>query len=106
MGEAPLVLLCPQVTPTEIEQVIMKHPAVRDVCVVGVPHSDTGETPQAWVILKEGVTATGEDIKQLVQGETKLQKILDSKFWKSYTCIFLITKDLGHFWLDYIRIMH
>ncbi len=68
--------------PAEIEVEIMKHPSVKNVCVVGVPNSDQGEAPLAWVILKEGETATGEEIQKLVQGELtycKTGKFYDRK---------------------------
>jgi len=38
----------------EVEQTLALHPAVADVAVVGVPHERWGETPKAFVVLKEG----------------------------------------------------
>ncbi|MGH3631471.1 MAG: AMP-binding enzyme, partial [Acidimicrobiales bacterium] len=37
----------------EIEQVLSRHPAVREVAVVGVPHERWGEVPHAYVTLAD-----------------------------------------------------
>ncbi|MEU7603918.1 AMP-binding protein [Streptomyces sp. NPDC041003] len=39
-----------KVYPAEVEQVLLGHPAVREVCVVGVPSEDWGELPYACVV--------------------------------------------------------
>ncbi len=48
------------VYPTEIEQCLEKHPAVRECAVVGVPDADLGQQVAALVVV-ESVTATTED---------------------------------------------
>ena len=45
------------VYPAEVEEVLMEHPAVDEVGVVGVPHPHTGEAVKAFVVLKPGATA-------------------------------------------------
>jgi fatty-acyl-CoA synthase len=50
------------VYPIEVEQVLYRHPAVREVAVVGVPHAKWGETPIAVVALKDGAQVTGDDL--------------------------------------------
>jgi acyl-CoA synthetase (AMP-forming)/AMP-acid ligase II len=40
-----------QVAPAELEAVLTSHPAIADVCVVGVPDERTGERPKAWVVV-------------------------------------------------------
>jgi acyl-CoA synthetase (AMP-forming)/AMP-acid ligase II len=50
------------VYPTEVEEVVSKHPAVFDVAVVGVPHDKWGEAVRAVVVLKEGQQATEKEI--------------------------------------------
>ncbi|MBM4248978.1 MAG: AMP-binding protein [Euryarchaeota archaeon] len=50
------------VYPTEVEEVVSKHPAVFDVAVIGVPHDKWGEAVKAVVILKEGQKATEKEI--------------------------------------------
>ena len=37
--------------PAELENAVAAHPAVAEVCVVGVPHEKWGETPKAVVVL-------------------------------------------------------
>ena len=46
----------------DIEDALYKHPAVLECAVIGVPHQKWGETPKALVVLREGETATEDDI--------------------------------------------
>jgi long-chain acyl-CoA synthetase len=50
------------VYPAEVEAVLVRHPAIAKVCVVGVPDDTTGEAVKAFVVLKEGASATPEGI--------------------------------------------
>ncbi|PKH37293.1 fatty-acyl-CoA synthase [Nocardioides alpinus] len=50
------------VYPIEVEQVLYRHPAVREVAVVGVADDRWGETPVAVVALEEGAEATAEEL--------------------------------------------
>ncbi|HEX4724020.1 MAG TPA: long-chain fatty acid--CoA ligase [Pseudonocardiaceae bacterium] len=50
------------VYPRELEEVIMTHPAVSLVAVVGVPHPSHGEEVKAFVITKPGVTLTEAEL--------------------------------------------
>ncbi|GAA1040794.1 long-chain fatty acid--CoA ligase [Virgisporangium ochraceum] len=52
------------VTGAEIERVIAQHPDVAEVAVIGVPDPRWDEVPKAFVILRAGSTATGEDIRE------------------------------------------
>jgi acyl-CoA synthetase (AMP-forming)/AMP-acid ligase II len=52
-----------QVAPAELEAVLLTHPAVLDAAVVGMPHTEGGEAPKAFVVLREdGEPPTGEEI--------------------------------------------
>lgn len=46
----------------EVEQVVAQHPAVLECAIIAVPDETWGERPKAFVTLKEGQTASEEDI--------------------------------------------
>jgi long-chain acyl-CoA synthetase len=50
------------IAPKEVEDVILAHPAVLEVAVVGVPDDARGEVPKAFVVLKEGQQVTAEEL--------------------------------------------
>ena len=58
-----------QVSPTEIEQLLLTHPGVLDVGVAGVPDETVGELPRAYVIRRPGVTVTETEIETFVAGK-------------------------------------
>jgi fatty-acyl-CoA synthase len=45
----------------EVEEIMSRHPAVREVAVVAKPDTHWGETPCAFVMLRDGVTAPSAD---------------------------------------------
>jgi len=50
------------VYPRDVEEALYKHPAVQEAGVVGIPDEYRGETVKAFVALKDGMTATEEEI--------------------------------------------
>jgi long-chain acyl-CoA synthetase len=48
--------------PREIEEVLYTHEKVKEACVAGVPHEYRGETIKAYIVLKDGVSMTEEDV--------------------------------------------
>lgn len=53
-------------SPAAIEAALRRHAAVKSCCVVGVPHTDLGEVPAAFVVLHADQTATQDGLKGLV----------------------------------------
>jgi long-chain acyl-CoA synthetase len=47
-----------KIYPTEVENVLIRHPAIADIAVFGVPDERRGEVPVAAVVLKEGMMLT------------------------------------------------
>ena len=47
----------PQVPPAELEALLITHPNIDDVAVIGVPDLDAGELPKAFVVRRGNVTA-------------------------------------------------
>ncbi len=48
--------------PADVEAVLFEHPKVQEAAVIGVPHEVRGETVKAFIVLKEGDSATEEEI--------------------------------------------
>lgn len=63
------------VYPAEIEAVMSKHPAIREVCVIGVPDPKWNEVGKAIVALKPGMTATPEELVAFCEGQLARYKI-------------------------------
>nr|XP_049699214.1 luciferin 4-monooxygenase [Helicoverpa armigera]XP_049699215.1 luciferin 4-monooxygenase [Helicoverpa armigera] len=63
-----------QVSPVEIEEVIMKHPGVFHVAVTGIPDKECGDLVVACVVPKPGCNPTAQEIKDLVK-----ESLTDSK---------------------------
>jgi fatty-acyl-CoA synthase len=48
----------------EVEGVLLRHPAVLEVAVVGMPHEKWGEAPQAFVVLRAEATTTEAELRE------------------------------------------
>ena len=74
-----------QVYPRELENQLRAHPAVEDVCVIGVPHEVLGELICACVVPVEGAVVTGRDIKDFARDALADYKIPDLvRFFDSF----------------------
>jgi fatty-acyl-CoA synthase len=63
------------VYPREIEEFLYTHPDVADVAVIGVPDEKYGEEIMAWVQLREGAGASGDDLKDFCKGRIAHYKV-------------------------------
>jgi long-chain acyl-CoA synthetase len=50
------------VYPRDVEEVLFQHPAVQEAVVIGVPDKYRGETVKAYIVLKENMSASEEEI--------------------------------------------
>ena len=51
--------------PREVEEVLLRHPALAEVSVVGRPHADWGEEVVAFIVLRPGMAAAEAELDQL-----------------------------------------
>ncbi|HEX5504926.1 MAG TPA: long-chain-fatty-acid--CoA ligase [Thermomicrobiales bacterium] len=51
----------------EVEGALLRHPAIQEVAVVGLPDEQWGESPHAFVVLKPGAMATDEELRQFTR---------------------------------------
>jgi len=67
----------------EVENVLYDHPAVMDAALVGIPHKQLGEEPGAVVTLKEGATATEQELRSFVADRLAAFKVpVKVIFWR------------------------
>jgi len=67
--------------PSDLEAVLREHPAVADVAVVGVPSTQWGETPVAYVVRRSGDPTEADALKQwLNQRVGKTQRLADLRY--------------------------
>ncbi len=58
-----------QVPPAELEGLLLEHPAVADAAVIGKLDEESGEIPKAFVVRRQGVEVSGDDIMAFVAGK-------------------------------------
>jgi fatty-acyl-CoA synthase len=63
------------VYPREIEEFLYRHPKIQDVQVIGVPDPRYGEELCAWICLRDGETASAEEVRAFCQGQIAHYKI-------------------------------
>jgi long-chain acyl-CoA synthetase len=51
------------IVPREVEEVLFQHPKILEAAVAGIPDPKRGETVKAYVVFKEGQTATGDELR-------------------------------------------
>ena len=71
---------CKKVSPAELESLLLTHPSVADVAVVGIPDEDMIELPRAFVVKKSGTTVTPNEIVQYLNGESRILRIPSCRY--------------------------
>ena len=61
--------------PRDVEEVLYEHPKVKEAVVAGIPDPYRGETVKAYIVLKEGETATEEEIRNFCKGRMAKYKV-------------------------------
>lgn len=74
------------VYPKDIEEIVVQHPAVREVAVFGAPDERWGEVPVAAVVLNEGAQASAEEIVAWTNSRVgaKFQRLHDAVFYDEF----------------------
>jgi fatty-acyl-CoA synthase len=57
------------ISSVEVEGVLLRHPAVQECAIVGLPHEQWGEAPQAFVVLRAGANATEGELKEFARSQ-------------------------------------
>ncbi|HVF31603.1 MAG TPA: 4-coumarate--CoA ligase family protein [Acidimicrobiales bacterium] len=63
-----------QVPPAELEALLITHPDVADVAVIGVPDDEAGELPKAFVVRREGASLSEADVQEFVKDKVASYK--------------------------------
>jgi long-chain acyl-CoA synthetase len=63
------------VYPRDIEEVFYENPKVQEAAAIGIPHPSRGESVKVFVSLKEGVTATQEELIEYCKGKMATFKL-------------------------------
>jgi fatty-acyl-CoA synthase len=75
------------ISSVDVENTLMGHPAVREAGVVGVPHPKWQERPLAVVVLKDGTTATPDELREFLGAKFAKWQLPDD---------FVFVPDLPH----------
>ena len=57
------------ISSVEVEGVLLRHPAVQEVAIVGLPHERWGEAPHAFVVLRSGAQASEEELREFARNK-------------------------------------
>jgi fatty-acyl-CoA synthase len=63
------------ISSVEVEGALLRHPAVDEAAIVGLPSEKWGETPHAFVVLRRGATATEDELREFLRGRVAHYKV-------------------------------
>lgn len=61
--------------PADVEAILYEHPKIMEAAVIGVPDPVRGETVKAFIVLKEGQTATAEEVETFCREQLAAYKV-------------------------------
>lgn len=64
-----------KVFPRDVEEVLFRHPAVKEATVIGVAHNEMGEVPKAFVVLKQGETVLASELVEFMHRHLAKYKV-------------------------------
>ena len=65
-----------QVPPAELEALLLTHPKIADVAVIGVPDTEAGEIPRAFIVLRADQTLTAADVTAFMHDKVATYKVV------------------------------
>ena len=75
------------ISSVEVEGILLRHPAIQEVAVVGLPDERWGEAPHAFVVLKAGQQLAEEDLRAFAR-----EHMAHFKVPKTFTFVTELTK--------------
>jgi fatty-acyl-CoA synthase len=66
------------ISSVDLENTLMGFPAVKEACVVGIPHPKWQERPLALIVLKEGACATPEELRAFLSSSFSKWQLPDA----------------------------
>lgn len=75
-----------QVSPSELESILVLHPGIQDAAVIGIEDETYGELPGAFVVRDHDTLITTEDIKHYVACKFSVRKVTADLLAFFYIC--------------------
>jgi fatty-acyl-CoA synthase len=66
------------ISSVEVEGILLRHHAVQEAAVVGMPHEKWGEAPHAFVVVTDGASVTEAELKQFARDNMAHFKVPDA----------------------------
>jgi fatty-acyl-CoA synthase len=66
------------ISSVEVEGILLRHPAVQEIAVVGIPHERWGEAARAFVVLRSGARATEDELRDFARANMAHFKVPQS----------------------------
>src|SRR5207249_9690206 len=57
------------ISSVEVESVLLRHAAVQEVAIVGLPHERWGEAPHAFVVLRQGAKTDEAELREFARDD-------------------------------------